>query len=189
MQNLRIAPSGFEFPIGWHDILNDSVLEILTVEYFYGDVATSVGIVKSSVRTKLQVWLLSEAPRPLRNEATNALDQIRDRIQERVRATCSICGCPALESKVSHCGEHNEFQPVPYAELTPPTNPAWRLADFHMLVEGGTLDDVIRTMASNQRQLDAAAAFAQTYDSPRISQILAQAHAMRALWAVEDILR
>ena len=90
---------------------------------------------------------------------------------------------------VSHCGEHSDIQLVPYAELKTPTNPAWRLADFHMLIEGCTLEDVIRTMAGNQQQMDAATAFVQTYRAPEVSQILAQTHAMRALWAVEDILR
>ena len=189
MQFLQTVPFASEFPIGWHAILNDFVLDLLAVEYLYGDVVASVGMDRSPGHAKLRVWLLSDAPRQRRNEATDVLDQIHDRIQERARATCSICGCPALDSMVSHCGQHNELHPVPCAGLKPPTNPAWRLADFHILVEGGTLDDVIRTMASNHQQLAAAAAFVQTYDSPRISQILAQAHALRASWAVEGILQ
>lgn len=184
-----IAPPDFKFPLGWHAILHDFALEILAVEYLYGEVVASVGIERSPVHTRLRVFLISEAPRELREEASDVLDQIHHRLHERARATCSICGNPAHGAMVSHCGEHSDIQLVPYAELKTPTNPAWRLADFHMLIEGCTLEDVIRTMAGNQQQMDAATAFVQTYRAPEVSQILAQTHAMRALWAVEDILR
>lgn len=187
MQDMRIDPPDSKFPTGWHAVLNDFVLDVLTVEYFYGEVVASVSMDRSPVPAKLRVWLLSEAPRPLRGEATNVLDQIHDRIQERARATCSICGSRARGSKVSHCGKHSDIQLVPYAVLKPPSNPAWRLADFHMLIDG-TREDVFRTMAGNQQQLDAAAAFVQIYHAPEVSQTLARAQSMRALGAIETTL-
>ena len=58
-----------------------------------------------------------------------------------------------------------------------------------MLIEGGTQEDVIRKMANNRKQMDAATAFVKNYDAPDVSQLLARVHAMRALWAMEDALR
>jgi hypothetical protein len=188
MNVVSIAPSGTKFPVGWHAILNQLVLDLLTVQYFYGDVVASVGMGRSPVIMALQVCLHSETSRPLKLEASTVMDQIHDRVHQRARATCCICGSTALGSRVSHCGEHSDNQLVPYAVLKPRSDPAWRLADFHMLIEEGTRDAVIRTMASNQQQLDVATAFVRTYHAPEISQILAQTHAMRALWAIETIL-
>lgn len=189
MKNLQIAPDGFKFPVGWHSILHEFILDVLAVEYLYGEVVASVSVDRSPVHAKLRVYLLSEAPRQVREEASNVLEQIHGRIHERARDTCSICGEPARGAMVSHCGDHSDIQLVPYAELKPPTDPAWRVRDFHMLIEGGTQEDVIRTMANNQKQMDAATAFVKNYDAPEVSQLLARVHAMRAMWAIEDILQ
>jgi hypothetical protein len=187
MNVVNIAPSDTKFPVGWHAILNQLVLDLLSVQYFYGDVVAAVGMGRSQVNMALQVCLHSETFRPLKLEASTVMDQIHDRVHQRTRATCCICGGIARGSRVSHCGEHSDTQMVPYAELESPTNQAWRLADFHMMIDG-TRDDMIRTIAKNQQQLDAAAAFVQTYDAPEISQTLAQAQSMRAALAIEKAM-
>jgi hypothetical protein len=183
------AQPNFKFPMGWHAILHDLTLELLTVESLYGSVVASVRAERSEVHPKLRVFLISESPRELRQEASNVLDQIHHRIHDRARTTCSICGSQARGASVSDCGKHSGTQFVPFTELKPTKNPDWRLADFHIHIEGRTHQDVVRAMASNQRQMDAATSFVQTYDAPEVSQLLAQAHSMRACWSVEDILR
>jgi hypothetical protein len=183
-----IAPPNFKFPLGWHAILRDFTLEVLTIEYLYGEVVASVGLDRSQVHPRLRVYLISEAPRKLREEASDVLGQIHKRIHHRARETCCICGKPASGDMVSYCTEHCEMQPVPCAELKTQNDPAWKLTDFHMQIDG-TQEDVIRTMAGNEQQMDTATSFVQIYDAPEASQILAQAHAMRASWAMEDILQ
>jgi hypothetical protein len=182
-----IAPPSFKFPLGWHSILNNFAQEILAVEYLYGDVLASVGIERNPDHPRLRVLLISEAPRELREEASAVLNQIQRRVRERAWETCSICGGHAQDTLVSNCGKHSDTGVVSYAELKPLIGPAWRLADFHMQIDG-TQEDVIRTMAGNEQQMDAATSFVKIYDAPEVSQILAQAHALRASWAMEDIL-
>jgi hypothetical protein len=184
-----IDPPDFKFPRGWHAILSDFELEILAVEYLYGEVLAYVGIERRTDHPRLRVFLISEADRELRVEATHVLNQIQHRVCERATATCSICGGPAHDNLVSNCGKHSAIELVPYAEIDPPRDPAWKMADFHMLIEGCTTEDVVRRIAGDQQQVDAATAFVKNYDAPEVSQLLAQAHAMRALWAMEDILQ
>lgn len=188
MQNLKTSPPNSKFPVGWHAILNEFVQELLAVEYFYGEVVASVSMDRSPVHLKLRVFLHSEAPRRLRGEASTVLDQIHDQIHERSWATCCICGRPAKVGMVSDCGEHSDIQVVPFSALPSASNPAWKVADFHMLINAEN-DEMIRSLAGNQQQLDAASAFLQSYDAPEISQILAQAHSLRAILAIEEIMR
>ncbi len=183
-----ISPPNYKFPLGWHSILHDFAQEILTVEYWYGEVVTCLAVEQKSESTRLRVFLISEAPWEIREEASDVLDQIRHRIHERAEATCCICGNPAHVSMVSNCGQHSHSQTVPYAELAPLMNPAWDFEDFRRLVEGASGEDLVREMASNQKQMDAATAFLKTHDAPKISQLLAQAHSIRAICAMESVL-
>ena len=184
-----IAPPSFKFPLGWHAILNDFAQEILAVEYLYGEVLASVRIERGPDHPRLRVFLISEAPREVREEASIVLDQIRHRICERALETCSICGGHAHDTLVSNCGKHRDTKVVSYAALNSPKAPVWQAVDFHMLIEGCTAEEVVRRIAGNQLQVDAATAFVKNYDAPEVSQLLARVHAMRALWAMEDTLR
>lgn len=185
-----IAPPSYQFPLGWHTILQDFALDILTVEYLYGEVVASVSVERTPVQTRLRIFLVSEAPRRLRDEASDVLDQMHERIHERANATCRICGLPVRGGLIGHCGQHREIHVERYAGLQPlPMEPAWGAADFHRLIEGCTNEDVICAMALSQNQMDVATAFVNSYCAPEVSQLLAQAHSKRAAWAWEDIPR
>jgi len=184
-----ISPPKYKFPQGWHAILHDFAHEILTVEYWYGEVVTCLAVEQKSENTRLGVFLISEAPWEIREQASDVLDQIRHRVHERVESTCSICGNPAHTTMVSNCGQHSQSQTVPYSELKPLMNPAWGFEDFHALTKGATGEDMVRTMAKNEKQMVAASEFLEIYDAKEISQLLAQAHAIRAMSAVESILK
>ena len=189
LNTLNFANANGKFPLGWHRALQRFVRDLVTVEYFYGDVVASVAVVmgRTAIHLDLHISLFSDAKRSLRGEADSVLEQIQDRLQNQLRRTCYVCGEPAVGNEIRRCDEHSDVPAVRFAFLPPPKNSPWTMADYHFLIDAST-DDVVSQLAVNQRQLAAATVFSRTYEASHVSQVLGRAQARRAIKAIEKIL-